>query len=310
MWELFFSTKTNYLTILETHIALNLKEPIRFQEYGVGIFKTIPTKSGIKKAIKKKRILIDDRLASTSKFISGGETIVLLENKNSEEFSRLKLDLEVLYEDEFLAIIYKPPGILVSGNKFVTIANALSQNLQKSNQTDAVKPHPIHRLDYPTSGLLLIGKTSLAIQKLSDLFQYKKIQKTYYAITIGDMNTIGEINSEIDNKTAQTSFRVIDSVKSERFGSLNLVQLTPKTGRKHQLRIHLSEIGNQILGDKKYGNEDLILNGKGLYLHAAHLSFIHPFTNQKINTNKEIPKKFKSIFPDFDSKLDKISIIK
>ncbi|WP_296635583.1 RluA family pseudouridine synthase [Polaribacter sp.] len=286
------------MKVIESHIALELEKPVRFQEYGVGIFNTIPNKSGIKKAIKKELILIDDELATTSKYISGGEKIVLLKDKKSEEFSRLKLDLEVLYEDDYLAIVYKPSGILVSGNKFVTIANALAQNLKKSNQTDAVKPQPVHRLDYPTSGLLLVGKTSIAIQKLSVLFQKKEIQKTYFAITINEMKKEGFIDSYIDNKESYSSFKVLDSVKSERFHFLNLVKLSPKTGRKHQLRKHLLSLKNPILGDKEYYLTDKILKGKGLYLHAAHLEFKHPFSSKKINIYKELPKKFKSIFPD------------
>ena len=299
MWELFFNKTHFYLKIIESHIALNLKKPVRFQEYGVGIFNTTPTKSGIKKAIKRKLILIDDKLATTSKYISGGEKIVLLENDESESFTRLKLDLEVLYEDDYLAIIYKPSGILVSGNKFVTIANALSQNLKKSNQIDAVKPQPVHRLDYPTSGLLLVGKTSNAIQKLSELFQKKEIQKTYFAITINEMKKEGFIDCPIDNKVSYSSFKVLDSVKSERFQFLNLVKLSPKTGRKHQLRKHLLSLKNPILGDKEYYLTDKILNGKGLYLHAAQLEFKHPFNSKEINIYKELPKKFKSIFPYF-----------
>ena len=141
------------MQLVETHIAQKLENPIRFQEYGVGIFDTNPTKSGIKKAIKKGLIFIDENLATTSKYISGGEKIELYQSEKSSTFERLKLDLEVLFEDAYLAIIYKPAGVLVSGNKFVTIANGLAQNLKKSNQFDAVKPQPIHRLDYPTSGL-------------------------------------------------------------------------------------------------------------------------------------------------------------
>ena len=130
---------------------------------------------GLKKAIKKELVFIDGILATTSKFISGGEKIELFQSEESTNFNRLKLDLKVLFEDDYLAIIFKPAGILVSGNKFVTITNALAQNLQKSNQPDAVKPQPIHRLDYPTSGLLLVGKTSSAIIKLSELFKNKEI---------------------------------------------------------------------------------------------------------------------------------------
>ena len=287
------------MQLTETHTVEKLEKPIRFQEYGVGIFNTIPTKSGIKKAIKKEHIFIDGLLATTSKFISGGEKIELFESEKSSTFERLKLDLEVLFEDDYLAIIYKPAGILVSGNKFVTIANGLSQNLKKSNQSDAVKPQPIHRLDYPTSGLLLIGKTSNSITELGKLFEEKEIQKTYFAISIGKMNPKGIINSLVDDKNALTEFEVLKSVVSERFEFLNLVKLMPKTGRRHQLRKHLLAIENPILGDKEYFLEDKILNGKGLFLHAASLEFTHPFTKEQISISKEFPKKFTKIFPDF-----------
>ena len=287
------------MQLTETHIVQKLETPIRFQEYGVGIFNTIPTKSSIKKAIKKELIFIDGILASTSKFISGGEKIELYLSEKSSTFERLKLDIEVLFEDDYLAIIYKPAGILVSGNKFVTIANGLTQNLKKSNQPDAVKPQPIHRLDYPTSGLLLIGKTSNSITELGKLFEEKEIQKTYFAISIGKMNPKGFINSPVDDKIAETEFKVLKSVSSERFEFLNLVKLFPKTGRKHQLRKHLLAHKNPILGDKEYFLENKILNGKGLFLHAASLDFIHPFTKEKISISKENPKKFKKVFPDF-----------
>lgn len=291
--------KKKLLQLLETHSAKKLENPIRFQEYAVGIFRTIPTKSGIKKAIKKELIFIDGILATTSKYISGGEKIELYQSKNSSTFERLKLELEVLYEDDYLAIIYKPAGILVSGNKFVTIANALSQNLKKSNQFNAVKPQPIHRLDYPTSGVLLIGKTSATIIKLSELFKNKEIQKTYFAITIGKMNVDGIINFPIDDKNTLTEYEVLKSVISERFDFLNLVKLSPKTGRKHQLRKHLLAIGNPILGDKEHFIANKILNGRGLYLQASTLEFVHPFTKEKISITKEVPKKFTKIFPSF-----------
>ena len=285
------------MQLAESHIAIALKVPIRLQEYAVGIFKTAPTKSAIKKAIKKKLVYVDGSLASTARFIYGGEKIELFQLETELSFKRLKYSLEVLFEDDFLAVIYKPSGILVSGNKFVTIANALTQNLQKSSQPDAVKPQPIHRLDYPTSGVLLIGKTSGAIAKLSQLFETKQIQKTYHAICIGKMDTIGFINTPIEDKDSQSNFEVLQSVKSMRFNLLNLVKLSPKTGRKHQLRIHLSSIGNQILGDKTYGNPLLFLKGKGLYLHASSIAFQHPFSHETIAVSKDLPKKFKSIFP-------------
>ena len=284
------------MQLIETHVVKKLEESIRFQEYSAGVFNTIPTKSGIKKAIKKGLIFINGNLATTSKYICGGEKIELFQSENSTTFERLKLDLEVLFEDDYLAIIYKPAGILVSGNKFVTIANGLTQNLKKSKLVDAVKPQPIHRLDYPTSGILLVGKTSTSITQLGKLFKNKQIQKAYYAITIGKMNVKGNINFLVDKKKAHTDYELIKSVKSERFEYLNLVKLFPKTGRKHQLRKHLLAIGNPILGDKEYFLEDKILTGKGLYLYAATLDFVHPFSKEKISISKELPKKFKKIF--------------
>jgi 23S rRNA pseudouridine1911/1915/1917 synthase len=281
--------------ILESHIAKKQKEQIRIQEYAVGIFNTVPTKSGIKKAIKKKLILVNGLPTSTARIIIGGEKITLLNPKNKPLRKSLILRLAITFEDDYLAIIEKPPGILVNGNKFKTIDNALQQNLKKSSQIDAVRPRPIHRLDYPTSGLLLIGKTSSTIRALNQLFEHKKIKKKYYAITIGKMNLKGAIKTYINKKTAITNYKTIQSVKSNRFEFLNLVELSPKTGRRHQLRIHLSSIGNPILGDQEYGIKSLILKGKGLYLHASQLDFTHPITKDKLSITSNLPKKFKMI---------------
>lgn len=207
----------------------------------------------------------------------------------------MKFHLNVLFEDDHLAVIHKPAGILVSGNTFKTVANALAQNIQGSKLVDATKPQPVHRLDYATTGVLLVGKTSSSIRALTSLFEEKKVEKTYYALTIGEMKDRGEITSEIDGKKSHSSFKVLESVYSERFGKLNLVQLNPQTGRRHQLRKHLSSIDNPILGDKAYGKETLILTGKGLYLHAYSLRFIHPFTHKVIYITDELPERFTKI---------------
>ena len=287
------------MQIKEIHTVPKLENSIRFQEYAVGIFKTLPTKSGVKKAIKKKLISINGDIATTALFILGEEKVILFESEDSSNFKRLQLTLDVIFEDDYLAIINKPAGILVSGNKFKTISNALDQNLIKSRQLDAVKAKPIHRLDYPTTGLLLIGKTNASIIALNKLFEYKQIKKTYFAITIGQMEVSGIINTLIDNKNSETHYEVLKTVMSKRFEYLNLVKLSPKTGRRHQLRKHMLSLGNPILGDKEYCNEKLILNGKGMYLHAGILEFIHPFTKQQIKIKKDFSNKFKKIFIKF-----------
>ncbi len=285
------------MKISETHNVPLLEKPIRLQEYGVGIFKTVPTKSSIKKALKKELVFVNGKIATTALFINGGELIELYKIGENSTFKQFEFPLEILFEDDYLAIIYKPSGILVSGNSFATIDNALLQNLTKSTLFDAVRPRPVHRLDYPTSGLLLIGKTSSSIIALNQLFEIKQIQKTYHAVTIGKMEKNGKIDFPIDSKNAFTSYQLIKTVSSERFSCLNLVKLQPQTGRKHQLRKHLLAINNPILGDKEHCLEELVLNGKGLYLHASTLEFIHPFTKEQITTTKELPKKFNKIFP-------------
>lgn len=259
------------------------------------------TKSALKKALKKQYITVNDAIATTATLIHGGESISLNLPKEINPSKQLIFPLKVLFEDEYLAIIHKPAGILVSGNSFKTIANALLQNLQSSKLADATKPQPVHRLDYTTTGALLVGKTSSSIRVLNELFESKKVQKTYYAVTIGAMNKEEIITSEIDGKKAKSSYEVIKSVDSDRFGALNLVKLNPYTGRRHQLRIHLSSIGNPILGDKTYGKEPLILNGKGLYLHAYSLQFMHPSTREEIHLKDEFPERFYKIFENIIS---------
>jgi len=246
--------------------------------------------------LRKKYISVNGVPATSATFINGGETIRLSVPETARPRKKLVFDLEVLFEDEHLAAIHKPAGILVSGNSFRTIANALSQNIKKSNLSDAASPQPVHRLDFATTGILLVGKTSSSIRELNKMFETKKIKKTYYAITIGDMTTGGNITSKIDGKKSYSKYTLIESVPSKKFGKLNLVKLIPKTGRRHQLRKHLSSIGNPILGDKDYGLGDLILSGKGLYLHANSLKFKHPFTNEIVYLKDGIPQRFKKIF--------------
>jgi 23S rRNA pseudouridine1911/1915/1917 synthase len=285
------------MDIIATHIAKEQNKPLRLQEYGVSIFNLISTKSALKKALKKELILVDGVTGSTATFINGGERIELKQVVEKKITRQVRLDVQVLYEDDHLAIIQKPAGITVSGNRFFTLANALAQNLKKSTAFDAVSPKPIHRLDYPTTGALLVGKTSLAIIHLNTLFEKKQIQKVYYAVAIGVMKKNGRVVVPIDGKESMSDYEVEQTIVSERFGYLNLVKLLPKTGRRHQLRKHLALIGNPILGDVDYIKEGLVLKGKGLYLHAYSLQFMHPIIKTNVCVHSELPKKFLTLFP-------------
>lgn len=237
-------------------------------------------------------------MASTATFINGGECIRL--SIPDKEVSKLDLKLKVLFEDEYLAAIHKPAGILVSGNKHKTIAHALAQNFKRSNLPDATAPQPVHRLDFATTGILLVGKTGSAIRALNQLFADKKVEKTYYAVAIGEMEEHGTITSEIDGKESTSDYTVESTVDSPRFNKLNLVKVQPQTGRRHQIRKHLASIGHPILGDAEYGTEGLILKGKGLYLHAYSLRFDHPFTGAVAYLKDELPERFGKLFSSTD----------
>ncbi|WP_317126538.1 RluA family pseudouridine synthase [Aureibaculum marinum] len=237
----------------------------------------------------------------------GGEQICLSIPQKTHLYKKLIFPLQVIFEDEYLAVVYKPAGILVSGNRFKTVANALSQNIEQSNVIDATKPHPVHRLDYATTGVLLIGKTNTSIRLLNKMFENKEVKKVYYAVTIGEMKSKGEIILDIDGKFSKSYYNLVKTVPSKRFNKLNLVKLEPVTGRRHQLRKQLSAINNPILGDAIYGIENLILQGKGLYLHAYSLSFKHPFTDEQVCFKAEFPKRFKKIFPSKIAELTAIT---
>lgn len=273
-----------------------LESKVRLKEYAVGHFNGAPTRAAFKKAIKKGLVTVDGQVATTATFVYGKEMICLTIPPPPKAHRELIFPLKVVYEDDHLAMVHKPAGVLVSGNRFVTMARALPQNLKESKEVDRTFPQPVHRLDYPTTGLLLVGKTNRAIRALAQMFSDKQIQKTYFAITIGKMPSNGTIHSPIDGKPAESNYEVVATVPSERFEHLNLVKLTPKTGRRHQLRVHMAEMGNQILGDKEYGQSELVLNGKGLYLHAHSLRFTHPFLDREVFVEDPLPKKFLKIF--------------
>jgi RluA family pseudouridine synthase len=278
--------------IIETHIVPDIIPRERFLDYSVKVINTLTSRNSIKKAIKKGELLLDGEMAAGGTWLQPGQKIELLETKNKPP-KAFDMELEVVFEDESLAIIHKPAGISVSGNKYRTIQNALISNLQNSKEPDALKwPRPVHRLDYGTSGLLLVAKTALALAQLGRQFEERQIKKTYRALVVGELDEEGEVNERIDEKEAITRYKVIGRAPSLYTDWVSLVEVYPETGRTHQIRIHMSHIGHPVLGDGKYGKEMKLLKGKGLFLAAVGLTFKHPVTNVSLSFSIDMPEKF------------------
>ncbi len=289
----------NQLKKIESYTVDSMNDPVRLSDLAPKIFTSILSKKGIKKAIKNQLITINGKTGYSGDYIFGGETCELYQSPHVHKKPIIDLKLDVLYEDPHLAAIYKPAGIEVSGNKRYTIENSLVFNLEKSGEKDCLlRPQTAHRLDYPTSGILLVGKTTRTLVALHKMFAEKNIEKNYLAVTMGKMQASGFISTPIDQKESLTHFTCLKSIPSPKYHTFNLVRLIPKTGRRHQLRKHMLQNGSPILGDQLYFKEGLVLKGKGLYLHASCVKFEHPITKDTITINAPNPKKFVRLFPE------------
>lgn len=281
---------------IESILVPELGKTVRLSDYLVGKFMAITTKKGIKKAISQRLVKVNGRIGFSGDHITGGEIIELYKKKRLKSI-KLDVPVPILFEDDHLAIIVKPAGLIVSGNMKRTLVNALPRLLKPSAEKDRIEePQPIHRLDKATSGLLVIGKTRQSVVQLNQLFAERKVKKTYHAVAIGEIKDSGVVTSPIKDKISETQYDVLASLDSQKYGGLHLLKVKPVTGRKHQIRIHLSELGNPILGDRIYGIEGKISTGKGLYLHATSLEFVHPVSSKKLSFSNDLPDKFIDLF--------------
>jgi RluA family pseudouridine synthase len=204
-------------------------------------------------------------------------------------------NLEVVFEDDVMAIVEKPPGIPVNGNRHRTLEHALPPFLAQSLHPDALRiPRPAHRLDGPTGGLVVVAKTASALAGLSEAFHKRTVQKRYEALVVGRLDGSGRVTEPIDGRDADTTWEALERARTFKPDWVTWVSLSPHTGRTHQLRRHMAHLGTPVLGDKQYAREGLLYRGKGLFLWAVSLSLPHPLTGERVEVQIDAPSKYRS----------------
>ncbi|MFC6177120.1 RluA family pseudouridine synthase [Companilactobacillus huachuanensis] len=263
------------------------------------------TRSQLQKFIKDGNVLVNEEPVSKTgvKLTKGDEILVNVPEEEPIKAIPQNIPIDVVYEDRDVLVVNKPQGMVVhpaAGHPDKTLVNAILYHCQ-INDDDVIRPGIVHRIDKDTSGLLMIAKNNLAKQSLMQQLKEKSNLREYLAIVHGNFKEkTGKINaplgrSKFDRKKqavveggrhAVTHFTVL-----EQFENYSLLKLKLETGRTHQIRVHMQYIGHPVAGDPLYGPKNT-LPGKGQFLHAKTLGFVHPRTNEWMEFSVEPPKVF------------------
>ena len=256
--------------------------------------------------IKTGKILVNGLVKKAKYTVKEGDVISYeLPEVEEVEYVADDIPLEIVYQDEDVAVVNKPQGMVVhpsAGHTSGTLVNALMYHIKDLSGINGVlRPGIVHRIDKDTSGLLMIAKNDHAHVALADELKDKKSLRKYWAIVHGNLpNDRGVIEAPIGRsekdrkkqavtakgKPALTRFQVL-----ERFGDYTLVELQLETGRTHQIRVHMAYIGHPVAGDEVYGPRKT-LKGHGQFLHARTLGFTHPRTGEMLEFTAEAPAIF------------------
>lgn len=271
----------------------------------------------IQKMIDEGKVLVNGKNTKSSYTVIPGDVITVEEYKAKEDLTLKpqKIDLEIIYEDNDIIIVNKEKGMVVhpgNGNPDGTLANAILEKCKGSLSGigGTIRPGIVHRIDKDTSGLVIVAKNDNAHINISKQIQERKVTKTYIALVRGNIKeNEATINMPIGRslqdrkkmavtkkgKEAITHFTVL-----KRYEGYTLLEVKIETGRTHQIRVHLAEIGFPIVGDMVYSNGKNPFGVQGQMLHAAKLEFIHPTTNKKITFEAPLPEYFKNILKELD----------
>jgi 23S rRNA pseudouridine1911/1915/1917 synthase len=287
------------------------------------------SRARLQKLLKSGRVLVNGQPRPASYRVRPGDDVVVsVPPPEPTYLAPEALHLEILFEDQDLLVVNKPPGLVVhpgAGHRTGTLLNALVHHCPELKDIGEVsRPGLVHRLDKDTSGLLVVAKTALAHAALVAQFQAHTIDKIYQALVWGRLAEIeGKIDREVGRhptarqkmsvharrgKRAVTFWRVLQEYP----GPLTQVELAPQTGRTHQLRVHLASEGHPVLGDATYGGGVSRLAGHpGLadlkplvhrqLLHARRLGITHPRTGEKLSWEAPLPEDFQMVLVGLES---------
>ena len=288
------------------------------------------SRTRIKSLILNNKLKINDKIISSpSKKVSRGDNISFQIPKPKEASLRpYDFKLEIVYEDEDLIIINKPAGIIMhpgAGNYDETIVNALMHYNKDSLSTigDELRPGIVHRIDKDTSGLVVIAKNNETHENLSSQFSKHTIIRVYQLLIWGKLRpSSGKIDTFITRssknrqmmevsvskgKRAITNYKTIEIFENDKTPTLSLVECKLETGRTHQIRVHMTHMGNSIMGDGKYKKkykklknidtnlENLIYKLDRQFLHAKTLGFVHPKTKEEMIFSSILPQELNNI---------------
>ena len=283
----------------------------RLDVYIQSIFSNL-TRSHIKKLIDDGKILYNNKAVKSGEKIKTNARIsVVIEDPKPLSVEAENIALNIIYEDNDLAVINKPQGMVVhpaNGNTNGTLVNALLYNLKNlSGINGIIRPGIVHRLDKDTSGLLIVAKNDAAHVNLAKQIETKKCHRYYLALCNGNFKEdegiiqTGFGRSLKDRKQmsvfelgvgkkAITEYKVV-----ERFGNYTFVEFKLQTGRTHQIRVHSKYIGHPIVGDATYGVKNGEFKTSGQLLHAYKIEFEQPTTKEWLSFETKLPEEFEKI---------------
>ena len=275
------------------------------------------SRTNIQRLLDENKIQINGKKAKASYKVQKDDEITIEEEQPKEiELKAQDIPIEVLYEDNDIIVVNKPKGMVVhpaNGNPDGTLVNAVMAICKDSLSGigGEIRPGIVHRLDKDTSGVIVIAKNDKAHINLSEQIKNHEVEKTYIALVKGFVKeNEATINMPIsrstkdrkkmavnkDGKNAITHFKVL-----ERFGNYTLLEVKIETGRTHQIRVHLTEIGYPIVGDEVYSNGKNPWGVHGQCLHSKSLKFKHPITGKEMFIEAPLPEYFKNIINELNN---------